>query len=181
MTRAIAFLVAAVTVLAACSGDSSDAATSNGLPTLPAVTTTQPAYSQAPDFTVPLVDGTGFSLSEHLANDGRPVFLNLWASWCPPCRAEMPAIDAASQRHPNVLFIGIAVQDDPVAAEEFAAEVGVSYPLGIDERDLVDSAFGPLGLPTSYLISGEGVILTEVIGEVDEERIDGVLATFLGG
>ncbi|NNC74282.1 MAG: TlpA family protein disulfide reductase, partial [Acidimicrobiia bacterium] len=113
--------------------------------------------------------------------DGRPIFLNLWASWCPPCRAEMPAIDAVAQRHPNVLFLGIAVQDDPVAAEEFAREVGVSYPLGIDERDIVDASFGVLGLPTSYLISGEGVILTEIIGEVDEERIDGVLASFLGG
>lgn len=93
----------------------------------------------------------------------------------------MPAIDAASQRHPNVLFLGVAVRDDPAAAEEFALEIGVTYPLGIDEREVVDTSYGPLGLPTSYLISGNGVILTEIIGEIDEARIDSVLATFLGG
>ena len=78
----------------------------------------------AADFTVAIFGGGEFSLGGHLAADGRPVFLNLWASWCEPCKAEMPALDAASQRHPGVKFIGVAVQDDLDRAADFAAEIG---------------------------------------------------------
>ena len=78
----------------------------------------------APDFTVTLLDGTEFRLSRHLADDGRPVILNLWASWCAPCRAEMPAIDAAARTHTDVYFLGVAVDDDAVAAIRFAEEIG---------------------------------------------------------
>ena len=92
------------------------------------------ASDPAPDFSVPTLAGERFSLSEHLEETGRPVVLNLWASWCAPCRAEMPALDAAAARHPEVEFIGVAVQDDLQAAEEFATELGVAYTIGLDGR-----------------------------------------------
>lgn len=157
----------------------------------PAVTTTAAPLSlgesslsndnQAPDFSVPTLDGSTFRLNDHLERSGEPVLLNLWASWCPPCRAEMPAINEAAARHPNVEFVGVAVQDDPVAAEEFAREIGVSYTIGFDDREEVSAAYETFGLPMTYLISPEGIILEVIIGEVDGARIDAAVSTWFGG
>ncbi len=135
----------------------------------------------APDFTVPTLDGVPFSLSNHQSTEATPVMLNLWASWCTPCRAEMPALEAASERHPGVKFVGVAVQDDNQAAEDFARELGVTYTIGLDERDVVNALYPTFGLPVTYVISSEGVILQSIFGELDEAQIDGVIATWFGG
>ncbi len=135
----------------------------------------------APDFSVPTRDGGTFTLSQHLAGDGRPLLLNLWASWCPPCRAEMPAIDAAAARHPEVLFLGVAVNDSVDDATGFADDLGVSYLIGFDEKDQVGPAFRAPGLPATFLISSEGHILKRVLGEMTEDSIDADLATYFGG
>lgn len=134
----------------------------------------------APDFTVPTRDGGTFTLSEHLATDGRPVFLNLWASWCFPCREEMPDIDAAAKRHPEVLFIGVAVEDTRADAEAFAEEIGVTYLLGFDEDAVVVDGYRPIGLPATYLIGTDGMIAGRVFGKLDGPTIDSKLAQRLG-
>jgi cytochrome c biogenesis protein CcmG, thiol:disulfide interchange protein DsbE len=133
----------------------------------------------APIFEVETMDGV-FSLSDHLARDGRPVFLNLWASWCYPCREEMPAIDAAARRHPEVAFIGVAVQDARDDATSFAEEIGVDYPLGFDDGGEVDGAYAPVGLPASFIISSEGVILERIFGRVSEADLDEKFAEYFG-
>ena len=138
------------------------------------------AEDQAPDFTVPTLDGDTFTLSTHLAEDGRPVFLNLWASWCFPCRAEMPDIDAAAQTHPEVEFIGVAVQDSTADATEFAREIDVQYLIGFDEDDMVEDGYPALGMPSTYLISSDGVILDVIIGAITAEDIDTFLSENLG-
>ncbi len=125
----------------------------------------------APIFSVQTATGDEFSLSEHLAVDGRPVFLNLWASWCFPCREEMPAIDEASRDHTDIFFIGVSVQDAVPDAKDFANEIAVSYSIGFDEHDSVDDAYSPLGLPASYIISADGVILERIFGRVTEETL----------
>lgn len=124
----------------------------------------------APLFSVPTADGE-FVLAAHLADDQRPVFLNLWASWCFPCREEMPAIDRSAQAFPGVQFIGIAVQDDRPDSEGFVNEIGITYLIGYDEDNSVDAAYRPLGLPASYIISGDGVILERIFGKVTEEDL----------
>jgi len=139
------------------------------------------ATDPAPDFTVPTLDGGRFTLSQHLADTDQPLVLNLWASWCAPCRAEMPALDAAAARHEGVTFLGVAVQDDLQAAEEFATELGIQYPIGLDERDEVNALYPTLGLPVTYLISAEGSILQPIYGGLDAEKIDSLLATWFGG
>ncbi len=130
----------------------------------------------APDFSLTLLDGTDSRLTDHLTNDGRPVILNLWASWCGPCRAEMPAFDVASKLHTDVFFLGVAVEDDPIAAEEFAAEIGVTYALAIDEADRVGRRYPSPGLPATYFISTDGLIVRTVFGQIDENQIDQLIA-----
>jgi thiol-disulfide isomerase/thioredoxin len=165
-------VVAGIVILAAaCS--SSSASESSG--------STVPQNAEiAPAFSVHTDDGGEFSLSEHVSNDGRPIFLNLWASWCFPCREEMPAIDASSQAFPEVAFLGVSVQDSRSDAEDFAQEIGVTYLLGFDEDDVVDDAYKPLGLPASYLISGDGIIVEKIFGRVTEEDLAAKFATHFG-
>ncbi|MGI9667797.1 MAG: TlpA family protein disulfide reductase [Acidimicrobiia bacterium] len=156
-----AVLVAVALLTAACTSDD------GGAQGLTAENSTAGTTEIAPIFSVTTNSGE-FSLSDHLANDGRPVFLNLWASWCFPCREEMPAIDAAATAHPNIAFIGVAVQDSESDASAFAEEIGVTYPLGFDESGAVDDGYEPLGLPASYIISSEGVIVERIFGRVTE-------------
>lgn len=139
-----------------------------------------PTGDVAADFSIELLDGSTFRLSDHLADDGRPVFLNLWASWCSPCRAEMPALDAAARNHPEVYFLGVAVDDDPVAAEAFADEIGVTYPLAIDEAERVGRRYPAPGLPATFLISSRGEIVRTIFGQLDEAQIDELLAEAFG-
>ena len=134
----------------------------------------------APQFAVPTIDGKRFDLAAELAR-GKPVVLNLWASWCLPCREEMPAIDAVAARHPEVAFIGVAVQDDLVAAERFAREIGVTYPIGLDERDEVNALYPSPGLPVTYIISDTGVILDQIFAGVTQAQLDAALAQWFGG
>jgi len=137
------------------------------------------AKDPAPRFTLPLRGGGTFSLSDHLANDGRPVFLNLWASWCFPCRTEMPAIEQASIRHPEVLFIGVAVDDTVAAAEAFADEIGITYLIAYDD-ETVANAYRILGLPSTFFIDSDGNIVKRQFGLLTAESIDANIAEFFG-
>lgn len=83
----------------------------------------------------------------------------------------MPDIDRSSQAFPDVAFIGVSVQDSRSDAEDFAEEIGVTYLLGFDEEGNVDGAYKPLGLPASYIISGDGVIVERIFGKVSEEDL----------
>jgi thiol-disulfide isomerase/thioredoxin len=129
----------------------------------------------APSFTVDLFGGGHFSLEDHLSTDGRPVVLNFWASWCVPCREEMPAFDTVAQRRPDVLFIGVAVQDSAESAMAFADEVAVSYPLGLDDDGQILELYPILGLPTTTLITGNGNIATTWSGQLDAERLESLI------
>ncbi len=134
----------------------------------------------APDFSVRTHDGGAFTLSKHLAEDGRPVILNLWASWCFPCREEMPAIDRFAAANPDVMVVGVSVQDDATAAADFADELGVSYTIGFDEKDEVNVEYRPLGLPATFFISSEGIIVKRIFGGVTEESLAQDVAELFG-
>jgi len=92
----------------------------------------------------------------------------------------MPGFDFASKIHTDVLFLGVAVEDDPGAAADFAAEIDVSYPLAIDEADRVGRRYPSPGLPATYFISAEGRIVRTVFGQVDEEQIAELIASSFG-
>lgn len=131
------------------------------------------------DFVFEVFDGSTFSLADHFANDGRPVVLNFWASWCPPCRAEMPDFDVVAADHPEVMFIGVAVDDFEDNARAFAEEIGVSYLLGFDPTRRAHETLPFVALPTTWIIDGDGTILHKVQGIMNGETLEEALATHL--
>lgn len=176
---AIAVIIAAVALAAAACADSEPS--SSDLPELSNVPGSENATAsgeEAADFSVSTLDGAGFTLSEHLEDDGRPVFLNMWASWCPPCKAEMPDINTASEAHEEVKFVGVSINDDSSAAADFAVEIGIRYTIGFDEDGAVSEAYQVRGLPASYIISSDGVILERVFGAITEAEIEATLTTW---
>ena len=131
---------------------------------------------RVPDVALPDLHGRPVAIPDSYA--GRPVLINLWASWCGPCVTEMPALQAfaASQGANGVQVVGIAL-DDPAAVRAFVARTGVTYPILIDAPDLDDAGVrlgNPKGvLPYSILVSSDGRLLKQRIGPFEEGEIAG--------
>lgn len=130
------------------------------------------AGQPAPDFQAPLFDGSTFQLSEHLASDGRPLVLNLWASWCGPCRAEMPELSAFAVSHPEVRLVGIAVNDTEADAMAFVEELQPTFATGIDRDGSVRRLYPTFGLPSTLVIDTEGNVVHHVDGPVTSELLE---------
>lgn len=120
--------------------------------------------SSAPDFTVEIIDGGTFTLSEAR---GQPVVLNFWASWCAPCREEIPAISAYAEANPNVSVVGVAVRDIEENSRRFASEIGADYPLALGTSE-VEDAYPAFGLPYTVIIDENGVVTQIFNGIVDQ-------------
>lgn len=104
-----------------------------------------------------------------------PVVINFWASWCPPCRKEMPTLAAAARQFKGkVNFVGIDTSDDRNAAVAFAAHSLVDYPLGFDPQATVSGNYGVFGLPTTYFLAG-GRIVGRETGGMSQGRLDRLL------
>lgn len=106
---------------------------------------------RAPDFQLQLLNGGTLS-SEELK--GSPVVLNFWASWCIPCREEMPAFERMWDRYRDqgVRIIGVNLQDSAEGAQGFVDEVGVTYPIAMDSKGSLASDLGVRGLPQTFFI-----------------------------
>jgi len=100
---------------------------------------------------------------------GHPVVLNFWASWCPPCAAEMPDFERVHrQLGGRVAFLGVNQRDQLQAAEQLARSSGVTYPLAIDPTGLAFDAFGGLGMPTTVFLGADGTVVDIFAGQLDE-------------
>jgi peroxiredoxin len=119
----------------------------------------------APDFELPTTDGETIRLSDLR---GQAVLVNLWATWCPPCRAEMPAIETVYNEYKDDGFIVLAVdmtyQDELSAVPSFVNEHGLTFPILLDETGAVAQAYQLRSLPSSFFINREGIIHEVVIG-----------------
>jgi cytochrome c biogenesis protein CcmG/thiol:disulfide interchange protein DsbE len=114
---------------------------------------------------------------------GRPVVLNFWASWCPPCREEAPRLERRwrSSRGRGVLFLGLNMQDLTGDARDFIREFGLSYPHVRDPGDDVARDWGVPGLPETFFISARVRVVAHVIGAVSARQLDdGVRAAIAG-
>jgi cytochrome c biogenesis protein CcmG/thiol:disulfide interchange protein DsbE len=129
----------------------------------------------APNFTLPnLRDGKGsISLESY---KGTPVLVNFWATWCVPCKDEMPLLEAA-HRHwgSKVQFVGIDRQDYKPDALKFADTTHVTYPLASDPDATLDGAYRLRGMPTSVFIDRDGRIVSQVTGPVTRSQLDDTL------
>ena len=129
----------------------------------------------APDFTVDLLDGGSFSLSDHIADDGRPLIVNLWASWCVPCREEIPDLSAFAEENPDIAIVGVAVDDRLEDAQAFGAEIDPVYSLAFGD-DAFDVAYPNFGLPVTYFLDEEGGVTEVFNGILTPARLEELTA-----
>jgi peroxiredoxin len=120
---------------------------------------------EAPGFTLQTLDGEPVALSDLR---GQAVLVNFWATWCPPCKAEMPAIQEVYDEYKGqgftVLAVNMAYQDDPGNIPSFMAEFGLDFPVLLENSGQVANTYLIRSLPTSFFIDREGVIQEVVIG-----------------
>lgn len=122
---------------------------------------------RAPDFRLNRLDDPSRVVT--LADfRGRPLVLNFWASWCVPCRKEMPAFESvASELKGRVEFLGVNEQDTRPGALDLVAKTGVRYPSVVDTGGTLMSAYGLRGLPNTAFISPDGELLDVHVGELN--------------
>jgi cytochrome c biogenesis protein CcmG, thiol:disulfide interchange protein DsbE len=123
--------------------------------------------------------GPGFTLPEDLR--GRPLVLNVWASWCVPCRREMPAFQSVYLKAQGTVgFLGVDYLDQADAARRLAADTGVSYPLAADPKGTEVVKFGVTALPTTLFFSADGVLRGRRFGELTADRLRAAIRSYLG-
>ena len=138
----------------------------------------------APDFLLERMVGGTLRLSDL---QGHPVLVNFWASWCAPCRAEIPALIASYERYQpqGLVIVGVNLQEADQNVRKFAAEFGITYPIVMDRDAEVAGVWrigGPIkGLPSSYFIDGTGVIRDIYPGQLTGDLLDKKLAEILPG
>jgi thiol-disulfide isomerase/thioredoxin len=123
--------------------------------------------------------GPAFTLPEDLR--GRPLVLNVWASWCKPCRREMPAFQSVYLKTQGTVgFLGVDYLDQADAARRLAADTGVTYPLAADPKGTEVAKFGVTALPTTLFFSADGVLRGRRFGELTADRLRAAMRSYLG-
>lgn len=105
-------------------------------------------------------------------DDGRPMVINFWASWCTPCRKEMPAFEqVANELGDQVTIIGVTDEADLDAARDAAAQAGVTYPLLVDEGLSVQADLDVTGLPATVFVDEDGTVVGKHLGALTEDEL----------
>ena len=122
---------------------------------------------EAADFALPDMAGRTHTLSELR---GKVVFLNLWATWCPPCLAEMPSIEALHRRFRNRDLVVLAVSEDAegsAAVKPFVDQLGLTFPILLDPEGSLSPRYGVTGFPETFVIGRDGRVIEHFIGPTD--------------
>lgn len=134
----------------------------------------------APDFTLETMSGEPFTLSEH---EGKVVVLNIWATWCPPCRKEIPDFIELQKemKDDGVLFAGVSIDERGWAVvRPFAQKFGINYPIMVDDGTVYQK-YGPFrGIPTTFFINKKGKIEYIAPGMVNKKMIQPLLEKLTG-
>jgi peroxiredoxin len=126
------------------------------------------------DFELVALTGETVQLSQFR---GQPVVINFWGTWCPPCKNEMPLLQSAYEAYaPELVILAVNVNDSVGSVERFVEEMGLTFPILMDEEDSVRTQFQVRGYPTTYFVDGDGVLREQFIGELNQEQIDTLLA-----
>lgn len=131
--------------------------------------------SQAPDFALKDLQGRTVRLSDY---QGQPVLVNFWATWCVPCRLEMPALEQRYARWQSSGLVILAVDFAEPASDvkSFKDEFGLSFPLLLDPNGDVQQMYRVRGYPSSFFVDPDGVIQVVQIGPLTEGQLDADLA-----
>jgi thiol-disulfide isomerase/thioredoxin len=125
----------------------------------------------APNFAVPTLDGDLFELA---AVRGQPVWINVWASWCPPCRAEMPDIDEVRRRSEadGLAFVAMNFGEDPADVANYLRNTGYDFAVGIDVEGEFARLYNVLGLPMHIFIAADGTLDSLRVGGMSRAEMD---------
>jgi len=117
----------------------------------------------AEDFALPTPDGLGFKLSEQR---GKVVLVNFWATWCPPCLEEMPAMERLWRRHKDAGFVLVAISldADPKKVPPFVSARKFSFPIAVDPKMAVAERYGVRALPSSFVVDRQGMMAGVALG-----------------
>ena len=132
----------------------------------------------AADFALPLFSGGEITLA---SLKGKPVVINFWSSWCPPCRDEAPTLEKTWRlyRERGVTFLGVDIQDKEEDALAFVEEYDITYPNGRDLNGRITIDYGVSGIPIPFFVDREGMIVSRWVGAISEnllvERVEELL------
>jgi len=121
---------------------------------------------EAEDFTLKTLKGGTVSLKDYR---GRLIFLNFWATWCGPCRAEMPSMQRLWEefKEEDFVILAINIQEESKLVSSFMNERGLSFPVLLDEKGKVARSYGIRGIPTTFFLNPEGEIIGKAVGARD--------------
>ncbi|PTX65076.1 peroxiredoxin [Melghirimyces profundicolus] len=126
----------------------------------------------APDFQLQTLDGETLKLSDLR---GKVVLLNFWATWCKPCRDEMPAIQNVYDKHQDkgLVVVGVNIAETQVAVSGFARQLNLKFPIVLDKERKVTERYGIGPIPSSLFIDKQGKVVRKVNGQMNEGQIEG--------
>ena len=122
----------------------------------------------APVFSLPLFEGGTFQLEKFR---GKPVVLSFWASWCGPCRFELPELSRIQTLYPDVAFVAVNVDREKKDAERFLSRVQFSLPIAWDNQAEVLGEYSVISMPTMFLIDGNGTVQYVKVGYSREKKL----------
>ncbi len=122
-----------------------------------------PGHPQAPAFTLKDLDDETHKLADYR---GKVLIVNFWATWCPPCRAEMPSMERAWKKikGEGIVILGINVGEDVDTVFPFTGDYPVTFPLLLDQESAVEGPWGVIGLPTTFVVDPHGRIVYRAVG-----------------
>lgn len=132
----------------------------------------------APDFTLQDLNGNTVSLSDF---KGKYVFLNFWATWCGPCRQEIPAMEEIYNKYQDdLVIVAVNVGEDYDTVSEFAKDYGLTFEILLDEKQAVASLYQVSGIPTSYFLDQEGNFVSGHVGTMTFESMEEEILSMMG-
>lgn len=162
----VGLLLVFVVLTAACSGPGE--AVSQGIS----------QGARARDFRLESLDGSKVSLSDY---EGKVVVVNLWATWCPPCRAEIPDLEAAYQDHKDkgLVILGVNIEEPAETVAPFVEEFEMTYPILLDSNGELMKTYRAQGLPMSFIVDADGIIQVRHMGFLSGEQLSSYLTRLL--
>lgn len=180
MARHVALLAVIATMLAltGCSRDAAEVGQTSGYVAGDGTSVILPVDQRAP---APVLTGTDLN-GEPVDTStwlGQPAVINVWASWCAPCRAEAPELVAVAKQNPDVQFLGLDTRDSEAAARAFVSKFGITYPNLSDPNGQLVLQFSdslpPQSIPSTLLIDSQGRVAGRFLGAVQASELDAAL------